>query len=146
MIYHIAKVTIHRIKKILSSSVFSIDNTYDNADLGMNAASAKLDLNLVQTNMLATLYLKLQAKYFLSESALQSLINGMLDVSAVTNANIFNILKENNVNILDNLIVDCNVFKTIHNTDNGKLREKNIIWIILILLVHFVYIWKLIGY
>ncbi|KAK4882387.1 hypothetical protein RN001_005706 [Aquatica leii] len=68
------------------------------------------------------MYLTLQTKHLLSDSALQTLIDNLLDISNASNSLIASKIVELGLNIPQNFFQDNNFFQRFHNNSNGKMR------------------------
>lgn len=97
-----------------------LDVENDTKDFDSSSISSS---DKIYSNMIATLYLTLETKHFLTNAALQSIINGLSDINEISNQKITKAISSLNVKIPKNLIDDNCLFKTLHNTDTGLLRS-----------------------
>jgi len=74
--------------------------------------------------LLASLYLKLESKHFLSNKSLQVLINSLLDINLINTNFIMSKAKEQNITLTEEFLNTNNIFNILHNKENGKLRSK----------------------
>lgn len=70
----------------------------------------------------AKIYLRLQSKHFLSDAALQTIIDSLVDVNELTLNNIRRLLIQNEVANLNNF-ESFDIFKIAHNPETGLLRS-----------------------
>lgn len=72
---------------------------------------------------LATTYLTLQSKHFLTDSALQRLIDGISDINQISMKNVSNILELQTQTDFTELLQKESLFNTAHHPSDGALRS-----------------------
>lgn len=72
--------------------------------------------------LLASIYLNLTSKYFVSEKALQIFIDGMFDLNELNNMFLMQEMNNHNITLDQNLIKN-NLFEYAHNSSSGILRS-----------------------
>lgn len=73
--------------------------------------------------LLSSLYAKLESKHFLTNKALQIMIEGIFDVNELNTQFLLQNLNLNNI-IFDKDLIKKNLFFKAHNKTNGKLRNR----------------------
>lgn len=77
----------------------------------------------VYIKSLASTYLTLQAKFFLTDVALQSIVDGLSDINEITLQSTRAILEESNMEHMFDTFESNNFFKVAHDKVNGLLRS-----------------------
>lgn len=80
--------------------------------------------NEVPLILLSNLYINLQAKCFLSEKTLNTIISSLLDIDQLNKNNLKLILKDNGINddIINKISNSESLFEKYHNVNDGCLR------------------------
>lgn len=127
-----------------NSTNFNTENVFNIEDLQQIGENETISLDGNDTNMdslpvndyktelstlLSTLFLKLQSKYFLTDKALNAIIEGFNDATEISNQHLISVLLESyNINISTEKLNELNLFNKAHcNVDSLQtpfLRKK----------------------
>ncbi|XP_031329105.1 uncharacterized protein LOC116160105 [Photinus pyralis] len=95
----------------------------DDTDYNENG-DFELALKNTYVHSLANTYLTLQAKHFLTDSALQTLIDGISDIYDISQKNVCSFLKAKKISPdVIKVVKNQNLFDHAHNSANGVLRS-----------------------
>lgn len=76
----------------------------------------------IYLNMLATMYMTLQTKHFVTDAALQTLIESMQDLNEISNRSVQKTMNELGIDVPAGNVTANNYFYLFHNNQNGLLR------------------------